>query len=321
MGNAAVATRIPCPDFGQALPHEDQVRFFSPPGAETCILINDKPMGHSIPVLIILALAVFILVLFVTGLVFQLFWAKSAADKALPITPGQLIEQLSVTDEGHPWQQFWGESYGRELKQRLLGPVFDQLESEDKIGNLIVDVGSGAAPVTQLLQTRPGRKRICVDIAADNTRSPDALSVRLDAEKVGETRTLSFRKALLRACAFLKLNPRTEPRMEHADTLVFSDILNYVDFRKVLRGFSSYLKPHGRMIVVNLPFRGNRSLFSGKGLKDNHELYAFLEEHHFEIEYKAFPKMSPKQADESEEYIVLVARKCLPPEMKSALAV
>jgi len=37
-------------------------------------------------------------------------------------------------------------------------------------------------------------------------------------------------------------------------------------------------------IVFNLPHRGNRFLFSEKGLKDNRQLYAFLEERHFGIE-------------------------------------
>jgi hypothetical protein len=64
--------------------------------------------------------------------------------------------------DANPWQQYWGESYGPELKQHLLKPVFGKLETEEKIGNLIIDVGSGASPVTQLLKTKPTRKRICV---------------------------------------------------------------------------------------------------------------------------------------------------------------
>jgi hypothetical protein len=84
-----------------------------------------------------------------------------------------------------------------------------------------------------------------------------------------------------------------------------------VDFRKVLSGFAKYLKSHGRIIVLNLPYRGNSSLFSDKGLKDNRQLYALLEEHHFEIELKEFPKRRRNETDESEELIVLVARKCV----------
>jgi hypothetical protein len=47
----------------------------------------------------------------------------------------------------NPWQEYWGESYAPELKQRLLQPVFGKLETEEKIGNLIVDVGSGLSPI------------------------------------------------------------------------------------------------------------------------------------------------------------------------------
>ena len=222
--------------------------------------------------------------------------------------------------DAHPWQEYWGETYGTELKQRLLKPVFGWLEAEEKIGKLIIDVGSGGSPVTQLLKTKPGRKRVCVDIAADNGGSLEELRVRLDAEKVGHFSALSFRKAILRVCAFLEINPKTDERTERADTIVYSDILNYVDFRKVLSGFAKYLKPDGRIIVLNLPHRGNRSLFSDKGLKDNRQLYAFLEEHHFEIEHKAFPKRPRNETNESEELIVLVARKICtetPPRFKT----
>jgi hypothetical protein len=112
---------------------------------------------------------------------------------------------------------------------------------------------------------------------------------------VGQFGSLSFRKALLRVCAFLGINPKTEAKTERADTIVFSDMLNYVDFRKVLNGFVKYLKPGGRIVVFNLPNRGNGLLFSGQGLKDNRQLYAFFEEHHFEIEHKAFPKRPPNE--------------------------
>src|SRR6516162_1056542 len=163
----------------------------------------------------------------------------------------------------------------------------------------------------QLVKAKPGRKRFRVDIATDNVGSLDELRIGLEAEKVGQFMTLSFRKALLRVCAFLGINPQTETKSERADTIVFSDILNYVDFRKVLNGFAEYLKPGGRIIVFNLPNRGNGLLFSDNGLKDNRQLYAFLEEHHFEIEHKAFPKRPRNETDESEELIVLVARKCV----------
>lgn len=212
-------------------------------------------------------------------------------------------------EDANPWQEFWGETYAPELKRSLLKPLFDELEKAGKIGNLIIDIGSGARPVTRLLETRPGRKRVCVDIAADNRESVDELRLRLDAEEIGEIARLSSQKTLLRVCAFLGIDPRKDAEIQRADTIVISDLLNYVDFRNVLAGFASYLKPNGRMIIVNLPYRGNYSLFSELGLKDNRQLYLFLEQHDFEIEHKAFPKRPRKETGESEELIVLVARK------------
>jgi hypothetical protein len=209
----------------------------------------------------------------------------------------------------NPWQEYWGETYAPELKHRLLKPVFDDLENQGKLGNLIVDVGSGARPVTRCLAAKPGRKWVCVDIAADNVQSVHELRLRLDAEKIGQLHRLSFRKGLLRACSFLKIDLRTGEDIQRVDTMVISDTLNYVDFRKVLSGLASYLKPNGRIVILNLPYRGNQFLFSDLGLKDNRQLYPVLKEQGFEIEHKAFPKRPRNETDESEELIVLVARK------------
>ena len=234
----------------------------------------------------------------------QLDWAKET------LAGWRVKEEATPTPDDTPWQQYWGEAYGLDLKRWLLKPVFEMLEAGDKVGDLIVDVGSGARPVTQFLPQRAGRKRIYVDVAADNRRSGDEQKIRLDVEKVGEPGALSFRKAMLRMCRFLEIIPRAEADTKGADMMVFADLLNYVDFRKVLGGFASFLKPGGRIVVVNLPMRGNQSLFSEKGLKDNSKLYEFLEEHGFEIEHKAFPCRSRGETDESEELIVLVARRC-----------
>jgi len=267
-------------------------------------------MGHvTFPFIIVAIEVVLILVVIIAWLI----QARRSWGSGIRIP-----EEVAAENRALIWELHWGDTYGPAIKQRLLEPVFEKLETEDNVGNLIIDAGSGAEPVTRLLKTKPARKRICVDIAADNGRSPDELRVRLDVEKMGEFGALSFRKALLRACLFLGLDPRTGADREQADMIVFSDILNYVDFQKVLHAFTKYLKPGGRMIVFNLPFRGSRALFSTKGLKYNRQLGAFLSEHHFEIEDKSFPERPPGVTDESEELIVLVARKCVPPGTKPA---
>jgi hypothetical protein len=61
-------------------------------------------------------------------------------------------------------------------------------------------------------------------------------------------------------------------------------------------------------MVVNLPTRGNPLLFSERGLKDNYELYRFLDEEGFRIEHKSFPCRARGSTAEGEELLILVAR-------------
>src|SRR5258708_20643645 len=131
----------------------------------------------------------------------------------------------------------------------------------------------------------------------------------LDAEKVREAVQLGSREALVRVGEFLGINRRKDQETERADTIVISDTLNYVDFQTVLNGFAKFLKPNGRIIILNLPYRGNHSLFSERGLKDNYQLYSFLEQQPFGIEHKPFPKRPRTDTDESEQRFVLIARK------------
>jgi hypothetical protein len=209
----------------------------------------------------------------------------------------------------NPWEENWGASYGPELKRHLIDSVFKRLDSEGKLGNLIVDIGSGASPVSQLLPSAPERQFIFVDVAGANGVSLDTQHLRLDAEDITRPGSLSYRKALIRVCRFLHMDPRAQAREERATAMVFSDILNYVDYRGVVGGFANFLKTGGRIIIINHPNRGIRARFSERGLKRNDDFYLFLEEQYLEIESKEFPCRPVGETDEFEEMIVLVARK------------
>ena len=209
----------------------------------------------------------------------------------------------------NPWEENWGVSYSPELKRRFLSSLFAQMDRDGKIGNLVVDVGSGAIPVSHLLPATPERRYILLDIAGRNEVVLESQYIRFDAENVLRPRSMNYRRALLRVCAFLGMDPRSLAGKQQATALMFSDVLNYLDFRKVIAGFADFLKADGRIIIINLPSRGVRALFSDDGLKRNDDLYPFLEEHDLEIEYKDFPCRPEGETDESGEMIVLVARK------------
>jgi len=215
----------------------------------------------------------------------------------------------SVEPSDNPWEENWGEAYSPELKKHLIDSVFKRLDHEGQLGNLIVDVGSGASPVSQLLPSTPERKFIFVDVAGGNCVSLDTQRIRLDAGNIMRPELLSYKKALIRVCRFLGADPRGPIREERATALVFSDILNYVDYRNVVTGFASFLQSGGRIIIINHPTRGIRERFAADGLKRNEDIYQLLEERNVVIEHKDFPCRPYGATDESEEMIVLVARK------------
>jgi len=212
-------------------------------------------------------------------------------------------------DAGSAWERNWGETYSADLKRHMLGPIFERLEREGNVGNVVVDVGSGASPVTKLLPPAPDRKFVFIDIAGANMRTENTQGIRWDARKISRPDSLSYRKALLRVSEFLGHDPRDNCQEPPATAIVFSDFLNYVDFREVIAGFARFLKTGGRLIIANRPNRGIKEEFCERGLKNNADLCAFLAERRLEIESKEFPYREEGETEEAEEMMVLVARR------------
>ena len=70
------------------------------------------------------------------------------------------------------------------------------------------------------------------------------------------------------------------------DTIVCSDVLNYVDYQKVITSLKAYMKPGARLILAEMPGRGYKQLHSGAGLDSAFTLESFLERSGFEIEIR-----------------------------------
>ncbi len=214
---------------------------------------------------------------------------------------------LSITGgQGNTrWDERWGHVYSPEHKDRMMGRHLRQMDAEGKIGNTLIDVGSGAYPVTQMLRYKKDRKIIAVDVAGGNHRHRDRQELRVDAEAVDRPDSLAYKKALIRSQGFLGLKPDTADSRQ-ADSVFFSEILNYVDSGKVIEGFGRFIKPGGRVIIYNKPDYGLESLFSGDRFKDNHELLGFLTDRGFDTEHL---QVVERGMDAALSKIFFVARK------------
>jgi len=208
------------------------------------------------------------------------------------------------------WKRNWGREYDRPIKKGWLSPLFNEMESKGEFGEVIVDVGSGEDPVSDFI---PGKhKVITIDLhGEEGSYCNNEVHVNTDIERAADEDTYSAKKLILKISKFLGINLRGEQSKEKVNSMVFSEILNYVNYQEVLRSCAQYLKPGGRFVILNMPTRGHKKLYSKKGLKNNSDLYNFLKDGNFEIEKKMFPWAADEKDLEKEEgeMILLVARK------------
>ncbi len=205
------------------------------------------------------------------------------------------------------WQTAWGKKeYAPLTKARFVYPALEALDEAGKIGQLVVDVGAGPDPLSGHLLSKP-RKIIEIDVAGGESKIWNTLKLEFDINHVGDN-SVETRRALAQILRFMGLKSRDVKGPALVDTLMFSQVLNYVDFRNVLGGFIKYLKNDGRMLIFNTPLVGLPSQFSPLGLTNNGDLYKFLKESGFVIESLTFPEVAASLPS-GEETILLVAQK------------
>jgi len=199
------------------------------------------------------------------------------------------------------WRAFWGYDYLD--KSQTLRPLLEVMGQKGLLGRVIVDAGSGARWMRERMQIPDGttsleakhsgifipalgKKIIRLDIASPKlfNETGNILEMRADIKR-GKPDSKMQKGRFSRAAKFLGVDPRSkEPAV---DTILFSQVLNYVDFRKTILGLSTYLKKGGRIIVWNTAGYGKTGLFSGGGLKNNASLVTFLSKNGFKIEHRS----------------------------------
>ncbi len=159
------------------------------------------------------------------------------------------------------WQQQWGHEYDPKWKQGDLVPVLESLVVEGKLGTVVVDVGSGAFPISKMIdgKLRKGLKIIELDIAAPAYETEDSIRAKIDVENLAK-KDFESRRVLVALRQWLK-NKGFTTEEAVVDSAIFSDVLNYINYENVLPELLPLLKEGGRVIIFNAPRRGYKSLF------------------------------------------------------------
>jgi hypothetical protein len=175
-------------------------------------------------------------------------------------------------DASAAWQQMWRESqdlFGAPKKPWLIRFLQD-LDHHGLVGDSVLDIGSGRVAVSDYLRSST-RRIVQIDYGGSEPKR-HALGIKLDIEDEE-----AFNRELDRIQRYVgKASFRT---------IIYSQVLNYVDFRTVLRRFKQLAAPGGRIVISNQPFEGDSELFSAMGVSDNSELLRFLPETGFVIEF------------------------------------
>lgn len=215
-----------------------------------------------------------------------------------------------MSDKLRLWQENWGRTYDRDFKKRVLGDLLEGMSLEGKIGEVILDVGSGKEPVSRLIPNP--KKVITVDLGGPLVASANHLHLQCDFEELSRGIKPVSTTATEEIVKFLGRDPQEINQSPWADTIIMADILNYVSCKTALSSGSKLLRPGGRLLVFNKPDRGYRDFFSEEGVKSNCGLFQEIERNQLETEYRDFPWELPgEEGFRDNALLVLVARKML----------
>jgi len=168
-------------------------------------------------------------------------------------------------------------------KVKRIGPFLKAIDEDGSIGNVVLDVGAGPRPLSGLLK-KEGRKLFAIDFVRP-LKSHDFEHIRGDVRNASHPDSFALKRALVTIADKLGIDPRTaDPKQ--ADTIIFSDIMNYVPYEETVRSFSKYLKRGGLIIVLNQPgrtFHGGDHLLDPAGVQNTPEMMDKLQKIGFRI--------------------------------------
>lgn len=186
------------------------------------------------------------------------------------------------------WWMMWESGYDRKAKEPLWDSLFAKLQSANQLGAMVAEIGSGAYPVTNKLPELYGIKVIAVDIASiDSVKLRANFSaITFDVELLDVNQNAT-RKAISKVCHDLRLYaPCVKEGPRQLDSIVCSDILNYVDYRSVIPRLTKYLRVGGKLLIMEAPRRGAPEFFSPRGYDSVENLIQLLKQNGFVVESK-----------------------------------
>lgn len=203
----------------------------------------------------------------------------------MPITREELQAKIL---EWHEVDMELSSEYEPIGKLMHVGPTLRKLSEEGKLGEVVLSLGEGRKGLTKFLDE--GKHRvIAVDLLGAFETEADTLHITVDIETIIDYLEIR-RKVIKMIREFLDVpecTKGTDEEREQIDTVILSDILNYIDYQRVLLEVNEYVRTGGRLIIYNEIDRtgiGRENLMSEKRPRNNIEIINCLMALGYEIE-------------------------------------
>lgn len=179
--------------------------------------------------------------------------------------------KLPYDDLSNKWSKYWGFGYSWPLKEKKYKPYLIHLEKKKLIGPIIFDIGCGAHPISDCLSNK--NKIILIDIVGDEGIEKNKIRINYDINKLSDLKCPETRSLYLKIKKLLDHNKISG----NIDTIILSDVLNYIEHKKVLPELYKLLTNNGRLIIFNNLFRTiSPILLSGNRVSSNFKLINYL---------------------------------------------
>jgi SAM-dependent methyltransferase len=194
--------------------------------------------------------------------------------RALPEVPGRR----------EFWARQWGSGYSPDFKMSEIRPLVEQMERAGRLGQRILDVGSGKVSADGSPYPVEGKKIVRLDIGTpEQLRVIDGiLELQCDIERFSAEEAMKAAEHV-----------GAQTPLRAFDAIFFLDILNYVDSRETLGRFLELLDDGGRIIISNFVNMGVTLLFSEKRPRTNRELLEQVVAGGMRIEHLNHPPYYP----------------------------
>lgn len=175
------------------------------------------------------------------------------------------------------------EGYDYKYKMEYALPILQKLADKGELGRIVADIGSGPKSFAQEL--KGDLKFVKVDIAAIGSETDESVQMPLDANRLEEP-DWDTKKSLVKIRSWLNEHGIEAKDKPVIDTVIFSDVLNYLDYKTALSGALKYLKPGGKIFIINTPRYGYWNAFAKRGERpdSNVDIYQYLKEQGVVIE-------------------------------------